>query len=181
MRPDQEIHPVLPAQVARSGTQKQYSCGGLHRNRIFIDSGVSVMLMFNGNLLDAISMLRNPRGINTGGGSFHTTQTGSLTNALHHLPPPKDGYLFNSDTVANLVSMAVVSDNHCIVMDTDVDNSIYVFNDDVTYIRVQQTKQNIYCMHIGDAVETKHCYFTTVKGIEVQYSALDWKRAIAVR
>ena len=66
-------------------------------------------------------------------------------------------------------------------MDTDVDNSIYVFNDDVTYIRVQQTKQNIYCMHIGDAVETKHCYFTTVKEMKIQYSDLDQKRVIAVQ
>ena len=77
--------------------------------------------------------------------------------------------------------MAIVSDHCHIVMDTDVDNAIYVLNDDGTYICFQQTKRNIYCMHIGDATETEHCYFTTVKGMEMQYSPLDRKRAIAVQ
>ena len=92
----------------------------------------------------------------------------------------KEGYYFHPDAVVNLVSMAIVSDHHCIVMDTDVDNSIYVSNDNRTYIKFQQMKQNIYSIHIGGTVETKHCYFILVKGVEMKHSALYWKREIAV-
>lgn len=113
IHPDQEIHPVLPYQHARSGNQKQYSCGRLHCNSILMDSTASIMLMFNGDLLDTISTLHNLKIIHAGGGNFEANQTGSLTKALHHLPLPKDGYHFHPDAVANLVSMAVVSDHHC--------------------------------------------------------------------
>lgn len=99
-----------------------------------MDSTVSIMLMFNGNLLDAISTLHSPTGIHFGGRNFHATQSGSLTKPIHHLPLPKDKYHFHPKAVTNLVSMAIVSDHHCIVMDTDVDNAIYVFNSDGTYI-----------------------------------------------
>ena len=181
VRLDQEIHPLLPAQLARSNTQKKYSCSGLHRNSILMDSGASVMLMFNGNLLDAISTLCNQKGVLTDGGNFHTNQTNLLASALHHLPLPKDSYLFNPDVVGNLIFMAVVSDHHRIVMDTDINNAIYVFNDDGTYIRFQRTKRNLYCLHIGDTAEHKHCYLSTVEGTKMQYSALDQKRATAVQ
>ena len=66
VRPDQEIHHILPAQLARSDTQKQYSSSRLHHNSIVMNSRASLMIMFNGNLLDAISMLRNPKGVHTG-------------------------------------------------------------------------------------------------------------------
>lgn len=78
--------------------------------------------MFNGDLLDAISMLHNPKDIHAGSVNFQATQTGSLTKALHHVPLPKDGYYFHPDAVVNLVLMTVVSNHHFIVMDTDVNN-----------------------------------------------------------
>ena len=130
-----------------------------------MDSVASIMLMFNGDLLDVISTLHNPKGINAGGGNFQANQTGSLTKALYHLPLPKEGYHFHPDPVANLVSMSVVSNHHHIIMYTDVNNDIYVFHNDGRYIHFQQTKRNIYSMHIGETAETEHCYFTTVKGM----------------
>lgn len=84
--------------------------------------------------------LHNPKGIHVGGGNFQTTQTGSLTKKLHYLLFPKEGYHFHPDALENLVSIAIVSDHHCIVMDTDINYAIYVFNNSRTYIKFQQTK-----------------------------------------
>ena len=97
----------------------------------------TIAIVFNGDLLDAIFTLNYLKGIHAGGGNLQANQTGSLTKALHHLLLTKEGYKFHPDAVSNLVSMAVVSNYHCIVIDTDVDNAIYVFNDNRTYIRFQ--------------------------------------------
>lgn len=145
-----------------------------------MDNAASIMLMFNGVLLDTISTLHNPNIIHAGSGNFQANQTGLLTKVLYHLLLPKEGYHFHPDAMANLVSMVVVFDHHGIVMDTDVNNAIYMFNDDGTYIQFQQMKHNIYSMHFGKTAETEHCYFTTVKGMEMQYSVLDKKRVILV-
>ena len=139
IRPDQEIHPVLPAQDGRSGWQK-YTCGRVHWNSILMDSGASIPLIFNDNFLDNISQLKCSKSINLGGRQFQSTHRGSLTEALHHLPLPKKGYFFDPDAMANILSMARVSDHHRITMDTDIDNTIYVYNDDELYIRFHQTK-----------------------------------------
>ena len=41
-------------------------------------------------------------------------------------------------------------------------------------------KRNIYSTYIGETTENEHYYFTTVKGMEMLYSALDQKRTIVV-
>ena len=89
-----------------------------------MDSAVSIMLMFNGYFLDAISTLHNPKGIHGGSRSLQANQTDYLTKALHHILLPKEGYHFHLDVVSNLVSMAAVSNHHHIVTDTDIDNAI---------------------------------------------------------
>ena len=77
--------------------------------------------------------------------------------------------------------MAKVSDEYRITMDTDIDNAIYVHNDDGSYIRFHWTKQNVYEMQIGDGTDMEECHaLTTVKENGMQYSALDWKRVEAV-
>ena len=67
-------------------------------------------------------------------------------------------------------------------MDTDIDNAIYVYNDDRSYIHFQLTKQDVYEMQVGDGTDMAECHaLTTIKETEIQYSALDQKRAEAVR
>ena len=61
-------------------------------------------------------------------------------------------------------------------MDTDIDNAIYVFNDDRIYIHFCRTKQDVYEIQIRDSAKMEQCHFTTVKEIEMQYSVLDQKR-----
>ena len=40
--------------------------------------------------------------------------------------------------------------------------------------------QNIHSMYIGETADTEHCYFTTVKEMEIQYLALNRKCAVRV-
>ena len=47
IRPDQAVHPILPAHTRRSGKQKQYSCRRVHCNSTLLDSAASIPLMFN--------------------------------------------------------------------------------------------------------------------------------------
>ena len=148
IHPDQEIHPFLPAQEGRIGKQK-YSPGWIHQNNILMDSGASIPLIFNRDLLDNILPLKYFKKINSGGGNFKSKLGGSLTKALHHLPLPKKGYFYNPDAVANLLSMAKVSNKYHITMDTNIDNAIYVHNDDGSYIRsAHRTKRDVYEMQL---------------------------------
>ena len=181
IRPDQEIHPFLPAQEGRSGKQKK-DPGWIHRNNLLMDSGASISILFNRYFLDYILPLTRFKEINSGGGQFKSKFSRSLTKALHHLPLPKKGYLYNQDAVANILSMAKVSDEYRITMDTNIDNAIYVHNDDGSYIRFHRTNQNVYEIQIGDCTDMEECHaLTTVKENGMQYSALDQKRAEAVQ
>ena len=126
------------------------------------------MLIFVEYLLENISILRNSKCISLRSGNFGAQHTGLLTATLHHLPLPKEGYYFHFDAVANVLSMARVSDHHHIVMDTNVDNTIYLFNANGTYICFNQTDWNVYSMQIGQSTKTEQCLFTTVKGMEMQ-------------
>ena len=100
-----------------------------------MDSGALIPLISNKDFLDNILPLERSKEINLGGCQFQLRLRGSLSKALHHLPLPKKGYFYDPDAVINLLSMAKVSDYHRITMDTDIDNTIYVYNDDGSYIR----------------------------------------------
>lgn len=67
---DQETYPILPAQYRRSGNKHQYSCGWVYCNHILMDSTASIMLMFNKDLLDNISLLYDSKHISSGSGNF---------------------------------------------------------------------------------------------------------------
>lgn len=97
-----------------------------------MDTTVSTMLIFNEDFLDVIFTLHNPKGMC--GGNFQANQTVSLTKALHHLLLPKEGYYFHPDSLTIIVSMAILSDNQHTEMDTNVNNAIYVVNDNIMYI-----------------------------------------------
>ena len=136
----QDIYPVLPNQKVRSGDNKQYSPRKVQHYFLLMDSIFLIMLMFNLDLLKGIVTLNTPTGIHAGGNSFQTNQLGLLTTALQHLPFPKNGYNFHQGTVENLLSMAVVSYNHWVVMVTEIDNDIYMFNDNTPIL--DSTQQN---------------------------------------
>ena len=88
---------------------------------------------------------------------MNVTKMGSLSKALEHLPLPKDGYLFDEGIVANLLSLGKIADEFRVVMDTDIDDAIYVYGKDGKYLRFGKTAKGLYCMELHDEEEKETC------------------------
>ena len=83
-------------------------------NALVLDSGASLCLFTNPDLLQELQDAKYPIPIHCGGSSFQATKTDSLCNALKHLPLPQDRYYFHENGVANLLSLARVADENSV-------------------------------------------------------------------
>lgn len=107
---------------------------------------------------------------------------GSLKKVFDHQTLPKDGYYYNKNVIANLLSLGRIANEFRVVIDTDIGYIMYVFGEDGKYLQFGKTSNNLYCWKLKTAKEEKEdCFFTTVKGKNVMFSKLDCKRAAAVR
>ena len=109
------------------------------------------------------------------------TQLASLSKALCHLPLPKQGYYYNQNVIANLLSLGKIADEFTVVMNTAIDDAIYVYGNKGKYLRFGKTKMGLYKMELYSNEDNKGCFFATVKGMKAMFSELDCKRAEAVR
>ena len=150
---------------------KKMSRGNVPLNAIVLDSGASLCLFTNPNLLQQLHDAKHIS-IHCGGTSFNATKTGSLCESLKHLPLPKDGYYFHADGVANLLSLSMVAENNRVVMDTAIDNAFYVYNEDGSYIRFACQPNGLYCLHVLEG-DDPNMLLTIVEGEKDKYSALD--------
>ena len=94
---------------------------------------------------------------------------------------PKDGYYYNENVVANLLSLGKIVNEFRVVMDTDVNDAIYVYGKDGKYLQFGKTTNNQYCMELQSGEEKEDCFFGTVKRKKAMSSKMDVKRAEAVR
>ena len=159
------------------------SVTGHPKNRLYIDSGASLHILFNKELLGELNNIDIPLKIQAGGKPFHIEETGSLHQALRHLPLPVSAYHYSEMVIANLLLFAKLADKYYIICNTRIDNAIYVQSkDDGKYLRFQRDpKHNLYYMDISKAELDEHFYLNTVKDGKTIFSILDQKRAEAVR
>ena len=68
--------------------QRLASVAGHPKNCLYIDSGASIHILFNKELLGGIVDLNKSIKIQAGGKPIHLSQIGSLHQALRHLPLP---------------------------------------------------------------------------------------------
>ena len=109
-------------------------------------------------------------------------EIGLLKKVFEHLPLPKNGYYYDKNMIANLLSLGKVANKFRVVMDTDIDDAIYVYGEDGKYLRFGKTENNLYCCELNIDQENKEdCFFSTVKGRKAMFSKLDCKGAAAVR
>ena len=116
-----------------------------HKNAHYIDSGTSNHVVFSADHLDDIQELDDPLQLTCGGNDINMTQLGSLIKALGHLVLPKQGYNYNQNVVANLLSLGKTTDEFTVinllslgnttgeftfVMNTAIDDAIYVYRDE---------------------------------------------------
>ena len=107
---------------------------------------------------------------------------GQLHKIFDHLPLPKGGYYYDEGAVANLLSLGHITKEFTVIMNTEIDDAIYIFNDEGQYLRFGRVKHNLYGVHLGQGNPTNKCYmFSTVQGQKSLFSDLDCKRAGAVR
>ena len=105
-------------------------------------------MLFNREVLGDIDKLDNSKKIACGGNDIEIHELGCLKKALQHLPLPKDGYYYDENVVANLLFLGKIANEFRVVMDTDIDNAIYVYGKDGKYLRFAKTTNNLYCMEL---------------------------------
>ncbi|OEU23519.1 hypothetical protein FRACYDRAFT_233689 [Fragilariopsis cylindrus CCMP1102] len=174
-----ELSATIQSPKARSGGDKHVG----PRTTIAIDSGSTIHIFKDAFLLADIQADENSSiSVRTTDSKFQIKDIGRLCDDLDTLPLPSDGYYFYPNGVANLLSLAMLTDTKRVVMDSAIDNAIYVFNDDGSYIRFGKTSNGMYCIDITTD-DDHHIVMAhqTVKGESAHFSAIDCRRAAKVR
>jgi hypothetical protein len=98
------------------------------RTTIALDIGSSIHILKDSFLLTDIHA-DNTRyiGVRTTDSKFRLNNIGQLCNDLNTLPLPSEGYYFYPKGVANILFLAMIADSKRVVMDTAIDDAIYVF------------------------------------------------------
>ena len=137
---------------------------GHPKNRLYIDIGASIHILFNKELLVDIVNLDKSVKIHADGKPIHISQIGSLHQALRYLPLPVSTYYYSENVIANLLSFAKLADDHYIICNTKIANVICVQSkDDGKYLRFQrENKFDLYYMDISEADGDEQCYLNTV-------------------
>jgi hypothetical protein len=153
------------------------------RATIALDSGSSIHIFKDSFLLtDIHSDDKRSIGVRTTDSNFRVNNIGRLCDDLNTLPLPSEGYYYYPKGVANILSLAMIAETKRVVMDSAIDNAIYVFNEDGSYIRFAETPNGMFCIDINtdndDHVVMAH---QTVKGESAHFSAIDCRRAAKVR
>jgi hypothetical protein len=136
------------------------------RATIALDSGSSIHIFKDVFLLTDIHSNNNRSiGVRTTDSKFRVNDIGRLCDDLSTLPLPSDGYYFYPKGVANILSLALIAETKRVVMDSAIDDAIYVFNEDGSYVRFSKTPNSMYCIDIttddSDHIVMAH---QTVKG-----------------
>jgi hypothetical protein len=153
------------------------------RATIALDSGSSIHIFKDAFLLmDIHSDDKRSIGVRTTDSKFRVNDIGRLCDDLNTLPLPSDGYYFYPKGVANILSLALIAETKRVVMDSTIDDVIYIFNEDGSYVRFSKTHNGMYCIDIttddNDHVVMAH---QTVKGESAHFSAIDCRRAAKIR
>jgi hypothetical protein len=127
-------------------------------------------------LTDIHSDAKQSIGVRTTDSNFRVNNIGRLCD------DPSEGYYYYPKGVANILSLAMIAETKRVVVDSAIDNEIYIFNDDGSYVRFAKTPNDMYCINIttddDDHVVMAH---QTVKGESAHFSAIDCRRAAKVR
>ena len=129
---------------------------------LVLDSGATIHIFSNQDLLQAIKKSDKPIKIHCGGSTFNQAMMGRLRDELRHLPLPKGEVCVVKDIIANLLSMGkLVKKGYRVQIGSDVENAINVFNEDGSYIKFVYVNDGLYCINLDDSGGYTN-YLTTV-------------------
>ena len=109
-----------------STPQRMTSVAGHPKNRLYIDSGASLHILFNKELMGELHNIDKPLKIQTGGKPSHIKQIGSLYQALQHLPLPITVYHYSETAITNLLLFAKLTNEYYIICNTRIDDVTYI-------------------------------------------------------
>ena len=89
---------------------------------LVLDSGANIHIFNNPSFLSGIITCLGQY-INTTGSRTLCNKMGRLASNLKSLPLPTTGFYYQPNGIANIISLSLLSDTHCIVMDTDIENA----------------------------------------------------------
>ena len=155
-------------------TQFKKSGRILNQNWILMDSGSTIHLFTNGNLLINIRKAADGEHItvNTTAGSITTCMQGDLQGF--------GTVWYHPDGIANVLSLGLITLQLRVTMDTSIDNAINVHKTDGTIRRFALSDTGLYHTNVADQSGSL-LTITTVKDQKAKYSALDVRRATAAR
>ena len=140
---------------------------------ILLDSQASCHVIFNKH------MLRNIRSHPTGKRVVITCNAGNVElNTVGNLPGV--GMVWYAEHgIANILSLALISDQFRVTLDTGIDQAFYVHKPDGTTRRFERVDCDLYAC--DTKAKQEHLFITTVEGQKESYSELDCRRAKAAR
>ena len=91
------------------------SNAGHHRNRLYLDSGLSINIIFNKGLLGKLKQFFTPVKIAAAGQQLEIKQISILHKALQHLPLPRNDLYYEPTAIENLLPFAKVADEYYVI------------------------------------------------------------------
>ena len=113
-----------------STPQRMTSVVGHPKNRLYINSGAFLHILFNKELMEGLVNLNKPLKIQAGGKLVHMSQIGSLHQVWRHLPLPVNTYNYSETAIANLLLFAKLANEYSVICNTRIGGAIYVQSKD---------------------------------------------------
>ncbi|VEU33958.1 unnamed protein product [Pseudo-nitzschia multistriata] len=159
----------------QNDTNDRKGTGGVNPNWILLDSESSCNLIANPDLLKNIR--KAPKGqvmhIYCNSGVASTNLIGDL--------PGFGKVWFYKEGIANVLSLALVSDRFRVTMDTDCDNALHVHRPGGGTRRFSRSECNLYYCDLTKTTSGRVLTITSVEGQQSEFSDLDCRRAMKAR
>ena len=128
-------------------------------------------------------MNRSDNNIRGASGTVECNEIGELNKGLRDFPLSSQPYYLNKKKTSNLLSLALISDEYRVFMDTAINNAFYVFDEEGKYLRFGRCPiSNLYRLDIHLEENAKVVLSViTVEGRMKEFSKLECARAKAAR
>ena len=145
-----------------------------------IDSGITIHFFSNKELLRSIKPIKKMK-IHCGGSTFDQCMARRIRKELEHLPVPRKNICIATDGIANLILMGkLVEEGYRIMMDSVVENTINVYNDNGSFIKFIYVQIGLYCITLDDNGDCTN-FLTPVAKQKGHFFDVDNKKAELAR
>lgn len=103
---------------------------------MILDIKANLNIFRNPYLLENIkSVPMKGKSICSASGLFQCDNIGKLSLRLVKLPLPASDYYYSVNIMANILSVGILSETHCVFMESSIDNTLYIFDEDGRHLQ----------------------------------------------